>query len=125
MPSSYADIEQCIQDAAGALHAHVRLTLTAHPILGLPGRCQAGRCNPAARFIRTSLSALPTILCSPRPVRTLDERAGLAGHPRPTLFPITILTCPVGLIDITPTCEHPGCEHNQQERRCGLEADAE
>lgn len=95
MPGSCANIEPCIQNAAGTKNAHVRLTLTAQPVPGLPGRRQAGWGSPAARFMRTSLSALITIPCRPRPVRTLDERAGLAGHPRPALFLITILTYPV------------------------------
>jgi hypothetical protein len=120
MPGNHADIEQRIQDAAGALHPYARFTLAARPIPGLPGWRQAVWCNSAHRLLKTALSMLLTILRGPRPIRMLDERAGPTGHSRPALFPVTVPTCPVGLIDDTPACEH-----TRQERRRGLEADAE
>jgi len=125
MPGSHANIERCIQDAAGALRVHARPALAARPIPGQPGLRQADRRNPAVRLLKTSPSTLLTILCSPRQVRALDERAGPTGHSRPAPFPVTISTCPSGLIDDPPTREHRRCEHIRQGRRRRLKADAE
>jgi hypothetical protein len=79
MPGNHADIERCIQDAAGALHPQARLTPGAHPI----------------------------------------------AESRPALLLVTVSSCPEGLIEVTPACQHNRCGHSRRGRRGQLGIDAE